>query len=155
MWAERAATARTAGVPALIEGLLKIWFTPDFVAQDAPAVRYVRETLQRTSGEGYALACEALADADLRRSASQIAAPTLVVCGDDDIPSFLDAARWLAENIRGAELAWIKGARHASVLEKPQEAANYYRDCAALKSGFQATAAKNLLGLKNQYHGIK
>jgi len=122
MWAERAATARTAGVPALIEGLLKIWFTPDFVAQDAPAVRYVRETLQRTSGEGYALACEALADADLRRSASQIAAPTLVVCGDDDIPSFLDAARWLAENIRGAELAWIKGARHASVLEKPQEA---------------------------------
>lgn len=40
-------------------------------------------------------------------------------------------------------------------LDKPQEAANYYRECAALKSGFQATAAKNLLGLKNQYHGIK
>jgi tetratricopeptide (TPR) repeat protein len=40
-------------------------------------------------------------------------------------------------------------------LDKPQEAANYYKECAALKSGFQATAAKNLLGLKNQYHGIK
>jgi len=40
-------------------------------------------------------------------------------------------------------------------LEKPQDAANYYKECAALKSGFQATAAKNLLGLKNQYHGIK
>jgi uncharacterized protein HemY len=40
-------------------------------------------------------------------------------------------------------------------LDKPQEAANYYRECAALKSPYQATAAKNLLGLKNQYHGIK
>lgn len=40
-------------------------------------------------------------------------------------------------------------------LDKPQEAANYYKECAALKSGFQATAAKNLLGLKNQFHGIK
>jgi hypothetical protein len=40
-------------------------------------------------------------------------------------------------------------------LEKPQEAANYYRDCAAIKSPYQALAAKNLLGLKNQYHGIK
>ncbi|HXB72079.1 MAG TPA: hypothetical protein VNY05_27835 [Candidatus Acidoferrales bacterium] len=40
-------------------------------------------------------------------------------------------------------------------LDKPQEAANYYRDCSAIKSPYQATAAKNLLGLKNQYHGIK
>lgn len=40
-------------------------------------------------------------------------------------------------------------------LNKPQEAANYYRDCAALKSPFQATATKNLQGLKNQYHGLK
>ena len=40
-------------------------------------------------------------------------------------------------------------------LDKPQEAANYYRECAAIKSPYQATAAKNLLGLKNQYHGIK
>jgi tetratricopeptide (TPR) repeat protein len=40
-------------------------------------------------------------------------------------------------------------------MEKAQDAANYYRDCAALKSPTQATCAKNLLGLKNQYHGIK
>ena len=40
-------------------------------------------------------------------------------------------------------------------LEKPQEAANDYRECAAIKSPFQATATKNLQGLKAQYHGIK
>jgi 3-oxoadipate enol-lactonase len=122
MWAERAATARTAGVAALIDGLLNIWLTPACVAADTPAVRYVRETLRRTSGEGYALACEALAAADLRPLAEKIAAPTLVVCGDEDIPSFLDAARWLAEQVPHAELRWIAAARHASVLERPQEA---------------------------------
>jgi hypothetical protein len=40
-------------------------------------------------------------------------------------------------------------------LDRPQDAANYYRACAAIKSPFQATAAKNLAGVKTQYTGIK
>ncbi|HEY1339630.1 MAG TPA: hypothetical protein VGF59_19090 [Bryobacteraceae bacterium] len=40
-------------------------------------------------------------------------------------------------------------------LDKPQEAANYYKECAAIKSPFQATAAKNLQGLHAQYRGLK
>jgi 3-oxoadipate enol-lactonase len=103
----------------LIDDLLKIWFSATALAENRPAVRYVRERLSRMSGEGYALACEALAAADLRGDAVTIRAPTLVICGDDDIPSFLEAARWLAENIGGARLSWLAGARHASVLEHP------------------------------------
>jgi tetratricopeptide (TPR) repeat protein len=40
-------------------------------------------------------------------------------------------------------------------LDKPQEAANYYRACSALKSPFQALATKNLAGVKAQYTGVK
>jgi 3-oxoadipate enol-lactonase len=122
MWAVRAAAARQDGVASLIDGLLKIWFTPQSIADDTAAVRYVRSTLQRSSSEGYALACEALAAADLRPLAGKIAASTLVVCGDDDIPSFLDAAGWLTGNIRGARLEWIAKAKHASVIERPDQA---------------------------------
>ena len=61
MWGVRAKTAREQGVAALIDGLLKIWFSDDAVARNAPAVHYVRSALARSSGEGYALACEALA----------------------------------------------------------------------------------------------
>jgi 3-oxoadipate enol-lactonase len=122
MWAQRAATARDAGVKTLVDGLLKIWFTPQSVADNTTAVRYVRAALEKSSGEGYALACEALAAADFRATATKIAAPTLVICGDDDIPSFLDAARWLEGNIKGAHLAWLAKARHASVIERPAEA---------------------------------
>jgi 3-oxoadipate enol-lactonase len=122
MWAQRAATARDNGVAVLVDGLLKIWFSADAIANDIEGVRYVRSALSRCEGEGYAFACEALASADLPGLAARIKAPTLVICGDDDIPSFLDAARWLSANIAGAELSWIAGARHASVLEKPADA---------------------------------
>jgi tetratricopeptide (TPR) repeat protein len=40
-------------------------------------------------------------------------------------------------------------------LDRPQDAANFYRACAAIKSPFQATAAKNLKGIQAQYTGIK
>ena len=119
MWAQRAAQARQAGVRALISGLLDIWFTKEFLAGNPEAVRYVRGCFENCSGEGYALACEALAAADLRDGAPRIKAPALVVCGQQDIPSFLDSARWLAANIKGARLEWLGPARHCSILEQP------------------------------------
>src|SRR5262249_15764045 len=119
MWVERARAARTAGVASLIDGLLKIWFTDAFVANDPPAVRYVRDRFARASGEGYALACEALGAADLRSLATGIRAPTLIFCGKDELPPFQDAARWLQQNIAGARLEWLAPANHASVLESP------------------------------------
>ena len=120
MWVERAGVARASGVAALTEGLLKIWFTPGFVAADPPAVRYVRDCFARTSGEGYALACGALGAADLEPVIGAIRARTLVVCGDQDIPSFLDAARHLHEVIPDSRLEWLSPAAHASVLEQPE-----------------------------------
>jgi 3-oxoadipate enol-lactonase len=128
MWGQRAAAARGAGVASLIEGLLPIWFSAAAIKANADGVRYVREALSRCPGEGYALACEALARADLSDHAARITAPTLVVCGSDDIPSFLDAACWLASIIAGARLEWIPGARHASVLEQPDIAIALMRE---------------------------
>lgn len=122
MWHVRAETARHQGVGALVEGLLPIWFSKDCLSAGRSAVGYVRKALARTPGEGYALACEALAAADLKPLVRRIKAPTMVVCGDNDIPEFLDAARWLAKNIPNAQLCWIEGARHASVLEDPERA---------------------------------
>lgn len=128
MWVERAAIARRQGVASMVPGLLKIWFSDACLASNPPGVRYVRETLQKTSGEGYALACEALGAADLRDDAGRITAPTLVICGENDIPSFLESARWLAGNIKNAKLAWLPQARHASVIECPELAVKLIGD---------------------------
>ena len=40
-------------------------------------------------------------------------------------------------------------------LEKPQEAANFFRACAAIKSPFQQLATTNLARVKSQYSGVK
>jgi 3-oxoadipate enol-lactonase len=119
MWAVRARAARTAGVASLLASILEIWFTAEFIAENPPAVCYVRERFTAASGEGYALACEALAAADLRSLAARIAAPTLVLCGSDELPAFREAAQWLTRTIPKAELAWLSPARHASILQQP------------------------------------
>jgi 3-oxoadipate enol-lactonase len=118
-WHERAQVARTHGVAAMTDRLLDIWFTAHFIAADGPAVRYVRDCFAHCAGEGYALACEALAAADLRPLLKSIAAPTLVVCGRQDVPSFIDAAVQFNGEIKTADLVWLEQARHASILEQP------------------------------------
>jgi 3-oxoadipate enol-lactonase len=120
MWAERAVVARNKGVTAMTGPLLDIWFTPAFVAKGTPGVRYVRDCFARASGEGYALACEALAGGDLRSLVPRIAAPTMVVCGTEDILEFIEAAKWLHEQIGGSTLEWLSPARHCSILEQPE-----------------------------------
>src|ERR1700722_16087122 len=121
VWRERAATARQRGVSVMIDHLLQVWFTPAFIAAEGPAIRYVRKCFEEASGEGYALACEALAAGDLRPILRSIAAPTLVVCGREDLPSFIEAAHLLSREIEKAELLWLDPARHASILEQPED----------------------------------
>ena len=111
----------------MTEGLLSIWFTASFIADNPPAVRYVRQQFIKTSGEGYALACEALGAADLRPLAGAIEAPTLVLCGKDELPPFQEAAHWLNDNIKNARLEWLSPAKHASILEQPREFSNRTR----------------------------
>ncbi|MDE2006760.1 MAG: alpha/beta fold hydrolase [Rhodospirillales bacterium] len=120
MWVTRAAAARRDGVASIVPGLLKIWFTAPFLAEDPPAVRWVRETLSACDGEGYARACEALGAADLRPLAPRIAAPSLVLCGSEESAAFREAAAWMAGNIAGARLEWIAPAAHCSVRERPE-----------------------------------
>jgi 3-oxoadipate enol-lactonase len=119
IWAARAAAARRDGAASLLPMIEKIWFTPGFVAAEAPEVKLVRDTFRACSGEGYALACEALGAADLRDLTPRISAPTLVICGNDESDAFKDAARWLAQHIAGARLEFVRDAAHASVLEQP------------------------------------
>lgn len=40
-------------------------------------------------------------------------------------------------------------------MQKAQEAYNYFKACAAVKSPFQVQANKNLVAIRTQYHGIK
>jgi tetratricopeptide (TPR) repeat protein len=55
-----------------------------------------------------------------------------------------------------AEVLFLLGFANSKMgTEKQQDAANYFRACAAMQSPFKAQAAKNLAVIQQQYRGIK
>lgn len=118
-WRLHAATARASGPASLLRVMEPEWFTAAFAAQNPPALRLMRDSFAACPNEGVALACEALASADLIDSTSEIYARTLVLVGEHDSLAFREAADWLAQSIDGAKLAYVPHAAHAAVLEQP------------------------------------
>jgi 3-oxoadipate enol-lactonase len=71
--------------------------------------------------QGQYLAARAVFDRDdVIERLVEITAPTLVVCGTEDVATVPEHSRTLAERIPGAELVWIEGAGHHSPIEEPE-----------------------------------
>jgi pimeloyl-ACP methyl ester carboxylesterase len=69
---------------------------------------------------GVYLAWRAVADRDdVTGRLGDIAAPTLVICGAEDVATPPDRARELQAGIPGSELVWIPEAGHHSPIENP------------------------------------
>ena len=117
----RAATARQDGLGVLVQPTLDLWFTQESAQADTPLTALVHRMLLSADPEGYAQACEALVAADLRPNAVAITSPTTVLCGEHEVPAFIDGSHWLADTIPGARLEWIAGGRHAASLERMPE----------------------------------
>jgi 3-oxoadipate enol-lactonase len=120
-WRDRAARTPVEGLEPLVDATLALWFTADRLAGGGPAVEGVRRTFLAGDPRGYAAACRALEQVDLTGVVDRIAVPTLVVCGEDDAPPFVAAARDLAGTLPDARLVWLAPARHAGVLEQPEQ----------------------------------
>ena len=123
-WIERGRTARSDGMPALADFILRRSFSPAFLASGHDAVSGARQAVLAADAQGYAACCDAIASLDYQQRLKQIRCPTLVVCGDADQAVPLSWAQALADGIAGAELALIPGAGHLSATECPGEFAD-------------------------------
>jgi pimeloyl-ACP methyl ester carboxylesterase len=100
-------------------------FTPRWVPEmfTDRASRGLLEELSTIIGSfhpaGFRLMARSLADTDTRAILPAIAAPTLLLWGDDDRRSPLGIAEQMQKAIRGAELAVIANAGHLSNMEQP------------------------------------
>jgi pimeloyl-ACP methyl ester carboxylesterase len=94
-----------------------MWYTQDLIDRNDPLIELTRSMILAGSPQGYSDACRALVEVDFTGEASAITAPTLVVCGRDDLPAFQEGCAWLADVIPGARLLWLEGGRHGAVLE--------------------------------------
>ncbi|WP_328908542.1 alpha/beta hydrolase [Streptomyces sp. NBC_00234] len=95
---------------------------PRLVSPDAPdhLVRTVVENMAASVRlPGYAYAAESMACADLRPELSSIAAPTLVLCGEQDRVTGIEASQAIAGAIHKTAYVIVKDAGHLANQEQP------------------------------------
>ncbi len=91
------------------------WFTPAFAEAQPAQAAHITAMLAATSPEGYAANCAAVRDADFRETLGAIAAPTLIVCGNQDPVTTTENGRFMQARIVGAELAEFTAAHLSNV----------------------------------------
>ncbi|MEY3668790.1 MAG: hypothetical protein RL258_185, partial [Pseudomonadota bacterium] len=120
VWGDRVEAVRSAGVASLIPALISRWFTAPFTQAHPGRVQAMAEILEGANPQGYIMACESLAQADLRQAIHAIKAPTLVIAGEEDLTTPVSDSEFLAATISGARLTILKAA-HISNIEQPGE----------------------------------
>ncbi|MEM8924196.1 MAG: alpha/beta fold hydrolase [Actinomycetota bacterium] len=115
---ERAAEVTTIGLSAFAQAR-----TPKLVHPDTSTAlldEIARLMVDAVRMPPYQWAANAMADVDHRPDLHRIGCPTLVVVGDADTVTGVDAAEALAEGIPGAGLAVIDRAGHLANQERPE-----------------------------------
>lgn len=119
-WHERAARVRAEGTGWLVEPTRERWFAEGFTDRAPHEAARLLTMLRDTPPAGYAGCCDALADFDSRPRLKEIAAPTLVVVGEDDPATPPDKASELADGIPDAEMVVVPHAAHLATAEHPE-----------------------------------
>jgi 3-oxoadipate enol-lactonase len=122
-WDQRAANARSEGMASLVPATLDRWLTPDYQVAHPEAVEQIREVLQQTSPQGYALACEALREFEVRTRLSEIRLPTLAIAGIHDTGTPPAATQAVANAIEGAQYELLDAAHLAPIEQSHRFAA--------------------------------
>lgn len=126
-WDRRIAAIEAGGLPAVADGILERWFTPGFRAVNNVGYSGYRAMLSRQPADGYIATCVALREADLRSKTRRIAAPTIVVVGDQDVSPTPRAAADFARSIPRARFEIIEACGHIPSVEQPESLAAILR----------------------------
>ena len=117
---DRAAKARNEGMAGIADTIVQSGTSVYTKAARPEAAAFVRELLMRQPPEGYALSCEALAEAQAA-DVSGVACPALLITGSDDVVSPPPAVRALASRFKNARVAILNSCGHWTTLERPSE----------------------------------
>ena len=120
VWQERIDLARKEGMRALAQPTLERWFTPPYVARNPPMVDVIRRQLLSTPVDGYAGCSEAIRGLDYLERLSEIKVPVLIVVGEDDPGTPVDASRAMHDRIPQSKLVVLPSAAHLSNIEQTE-----------------------------------
>lgn len=118
-WDERIAAVRADGMESQVAMTLERWFTAPFHASGSPVLAQIEAMIRATPADGFLGWGMAIRDFDITARLGAVTTPALVVVGEDDPGTTVDAARAIHENIPGSELIIIPQASHQLPLEQP------------------------------------
>lgn len=119
-WNARIGTVADNGIGSIVDGVMKLWFTPAFRRPENTAYHGYSNMLVRQPVEGYLATCEAICDADYTEAAKRIAVPTICIVGDQDGSTPPDLVKSTAQLIPNARFEVIRDAGHIPCVEQPE-----------------------------------
>ncbi|PSH05490.1 MAG: alpha/beta hydrolase [Acidobacteria bacterium] len=112
-----------------IEQMMPKMLAPVTLSSRLDLVESAKATMQHARAAGMAAMQRGMAlRADSSTTLAQINVPTLVLGGEDDVPSPVSELERMARGIRGAELRIIGKAGHLAALEQPAEVGRILRE---------------------------
>jgi 3-oxoadipate enol-lactonase len=122
-WEERAVTAETKGLDALVEFQTTRWFTDAFRARRKDAVDASVAVFLANAPRAYAQTCRMLGACNLTAALPRLAMPAHIAVGEEDYATPVVMSQTLHRGIAGSTLTIIEKARHLTPLEYPERIA--------------------------------
>jgi 3-oxoadipate enol-lactonase len=117
---DRAAKVRAEGMTAIAGTIVAAGTSDDTKSNNPAAAAFVRESIMRQPAEGYARACEALAELK-RADLSALRCPTLLLTGDQDRTAPPDTGSALAGTIADSTFRVLDGCGHWATVERAKQ----------------------------------
>ena len=119
-WEERARTAETKGLDALLEFQTTRWFTDEFRASRKDVLDASVAVFLANTASAYAETCRMLGACDLTAALPRLRMPVRIAVGEEDYATPVAMSQTLHRGISGSTLTVIRNARHLTPLECPQ-----------------------------------
>src|SRR3990172_7926665 len=121
LYEQLAATAKAQGPMTVADPVVGFMFSRGFVQSQPEKVAAYKRSFAALDVEGLERATKAVSRrTNVLARIPQIAAPTLVIVGSEDISTTPDKAQHIVDGIRGARLETVAGAAHMTPVEQPE-----------------------------------
>ena len=121
---DRAAAAKAKGMQGLIDFQVTRWFSDKFAPAHPDRVKQATDVFLANDFECYEATCALLGDADLRHYLPSFKMPVAVIVGEEDYATPIAMGQALHEAIPQSTFRIIKGGRHLTPIECPDEIAS-------------------------------
>jgi len=118
IWQERIDLAQTEGMAPLVQSTLERWFTPPYIALNPPVLEAIRQGILNTPVDGYVGCSEAIRRLDYLHRLHEIKIPTLILVGENDPGTPVEASRAMHDRIPQSRLVILPAAAHLSNIEQ-------------------------------------